>query len=264
MAPIACSSSALTGQTGSVYYQPAGTSFCLKDNSDFPAGDDITVPSDHDFQIGDPVTFAAAGTAELDTGLTAGTTNYVVALTATTIQVASTAGGTPLTLNGDGGTGSADTPGTANHINVAYAEWGAIATVASWSLSIEREQIDVTTLPAGVSGSSKYAPNREFVPGFATYSGSMSLFFSDNPGLGARLQANILLKSQAGARIRLFNNTVSDGAATPEPALASSSWVEGDITMTSLSFEVNPDDPQQGEVEFTLQNLRQLFTTSLN
>jgi hypothetical protein len=72
-----------------------------------------------------------------------------------------------------------------------------------------------------------------------------------------------MLKSQAGAKVRLFNNTVSDGAATPAPDLAASSWVEGDITMTSLSFEVNPDDPQSGDVEFTLENLKQLFTTSL-
>lgn len=263
--PIACSTNALTGQTGSVYYQPAGTSFCLKDFSDFEAGNTITVPPTSDFQISDPVTFTAEGSSQLDTGLTAGATVYVVGLTgATGIQVAATAGGTPITLNGDGGTGTADTGGTGNHINIEYAEWGAIASVASWSLSIEREQIDVTTLPAGIGVSSKYAANRSFVPGYATYSGSMSLFFTDNPGLGARLKGNILLKSQAGAKCRLYNNTVSDGAETAAPDSTSSSWVEGDITMTSLNFEVNPDDPQQGEIEFTLQNLKQLFTTSVN
>nr|BAR34295.1 phage major tail protein 2 [uncultured Mediterranean phage uvMED] len=261
--PLQCSASALTGQTGSVYYQPAGTDYCLKDFTDFPAGNDITVPVESDYQIGDPVTFAAAGAAALDTALTDGTTYYVVALGSGSIQVAAAAGGTAITLNGDGGTGSADTSGVANHINVTYAEWAAIASVNNWSLSIEREQLDVTTLPAGVTNSSKYAPSRAFVPGYATYSGTMALYFSDNPGLGARLQSNILLKSQAGAKVRLFNNTVSDGAATPAPDLAASSWVEGDITMTSLSFEVSPDDPQQGEVEFTLENLRQLFTTSL-
>ena len=261
--PLQCSTSALTGQTGSVAYQPAGTDYCLKDFTDFPAGDDITVPAESDYQIGDPVTFTAAGTAVLDTALTAGTTYYVVATGAGKIQVSTTGGGTATTLNGDGGTGTADTAGTGNHIHVNYAEWAAIASVSNWSLSIEREQLDVTTLPAGVTGSSKYAPSRAFVPGYATYSGSMSLYFSDNPGLGARLQSNILLKSQAGAKVRLFNNTVSDGALTPAPDLTASSWVEGDITMTSLSFEVSPDDPQQGEVEFTLENLKQLFTTSL-
>jgi len=263
MAPISCSSSALTGQTGSVFYQPAGTDYCLQDYSDFPAGNDITVPTDSDYQIGDPVVFTVKGTASLDSALTAGTTYYVVSVPAGKIQVGTAAGGSAITLAGDGGTGSANTAGNANHINVTYAEWAAIASVNNWSLSIEREQLDVTTLPAGVSGSSKFAPSRAFVPGFATYSGSMSLYFSDNPGLGARLQSNIMLKSQAGAKVRLFNNTVSDGASTPAPDLAASSWVEGDITMTSLSFEVNPDDPQSGEVEFTLENLKQLFTTSL-
>lgn len=263
MAPISCSSSALTGQTGSVYYQPAGTEFCLKDFTDFPAGTDIKVPVNSDYQIGDPVTFTAAGTSSLDSSLTSGTTYYVVSISSGTIKVAAASGGTALTLAGDGGTGSADTAGTGNHINVAYAEWAAIATVNSWSLSVEREQLDVTTLPTGVVGATKFAPSREFVPGYATYNGSMTLYFSDNPGLGARLQANILLKSQAGAKIRLFNNTVSDNASPASPNLGSSSWVEGDITMTSLSFEVNPDDPQSGDVDFTLFNLKQLFTTSL-
>lgn len=261
--PVACSTNALTGTVGSVYYEPAGTNYCLKDFTDFPAGDSITVPFGSDYQIGDPLAFTAEGSASLDGSLTDGVTYYVVSVTATAIKVSATDGGTAVTLAGDGGSGSADTAGTANHINIAYAEWGALASVNSWSLSVDREQLDVTTLPAGVSDSSKYAPSRDFVPGYATYAGSMTLYFSDNPGLGARLRSNILLKSQAGAKLRLFNNTVSDGAGTPSPDLGNSSYIEGDITMTSLSVQVNPDDPQSGDVEFTMQNLKQFFLTSL-
>ena len=46
--PVACSTSALTGQDGSLYYTPSATKWCLLDFTDFPAGTSITVPSQHD------------------------------------------------------------------------------------------------------------------------------------------------------------------------------------------------------------------------
>src|SRR6056300_1619985 len=103
--PVACSgsSSVLTGVDGSIYFEPAGTEFCLLDHTDFPAGTSITVPSDNDFRVGDPVVFTEEGTASIDTALTAGSQYFVVARTATTIDVSATAGGTAITLNGDGG-----------------------------------------------------------------------------------------------------------------------------------------------------------------
>ena len=45
------------------------------------------------------------GTATLDGNLTAGTTYYVIAVTATTIKVATAVGGTNITMAGTGGTG---------------------------------------------------------------------------------------------------------------------------------------------------------------
>jgi len=103
--PVACSQSVLTGVDGSIYFEPAGTEFCLLDNTDFPAGTVINVPSDNDFRVGDPVVFTEEGTSSLDTALTAGTTYYVVARTATTISVSATSGGAAIALNGDGGLG---------------------------------------------------------------------------------------------------------------------------------------------------------------
>ena len=103
--PVACSSTVLTGVDGSIYFEPAGTQFCLLDNSDFPAGTVINVPSDNDYRVGDPVVFTEEGTSKLDTALTAGSQYFVVARTATTISVSATSGGTAITLNGDGGLG---------------------------------------------------------------------------------------------------------------------------------------------------------------
>ena len=73
-----------------------------------------------------------------------------------------------------------------------------------------------------------------------------------------------MLKDQTGARVQLFNNTVSDGGSPAAPDLTASSFIEGDITLTSVSLDVNPDDPQQAEIGFSVQRLGQLFTTSLS
>ena len=260
--PISCSSTALTGQSGSVYYTPAGTSFCLQDFTDFPAGDDITVPLVADFRVGDPVLFSAEDGGALDTALSASTGYFIVAIGAGTIQVSATKGGTAITLNGDGGTGTADSAG---HINIKFDPFQAICDVQSYSIEISREELDTTTLPCGVNtDGGKYAAFRSTQAGYASATGSMTVFFSDNvSGLGNRMLGNVLMKDQEGARIRLFNNTISDGAATPEPNLNSSSYIEGDITLTGVTLDVNPDDPQQGEISFTIQNITNLFTTSL-
>ena len=60
--PVACSSTALTGQEGSIYFSPAGTKWCLQDYTDFPSGaNGVTVPSNHDFRVNDPVKFSVVG-----------------------------------------------------------------------------------------------------------------------------------------------------------------------------------------------------------
>jgi len=61
-----------------------------------------------------------------------------------------------------------------------------------------------------------------------------------------------LLKSQEGARVRLFVNTVDDGAGGVD--LSESIYIESDITITSLSLSVNPDDPTSGELSFNIIN----------
>ena len=88
--PVSCSTSTLTGQEGSVYFQPAGTEFCLLDYTAFPAGSVITVPASNDYRVGDAIVFSEEGTANIDSALTAGTTYYVVARTTTTISVSAT------------------------------------------------------------------------------------------------------------------------------------------------------------------------------
>ena len=257
--PVACSSQSLTGQEGSIYFSPSGTKWCLQDYSDFPSGTDITVPAGSDYRVDDPVKFTVVGTATLDTALTAGTVYYVTNLGTNKIKVSASAGGTAITLNGDGGTGSANKSG---HINVAYSEAAAVASVREFSINIERELLDVTTLPGGVTAASKYAPFRSNQPGFASATGTMTVYFTDSQtSLANRLLGNVVLKSQEGAAVKLYVNCVSNGSGGVDDA--NSIYVDADVTITGLDLTVNPDDPTTAELAFNLLNPRHLFSTSL-
>jgi len=264
--PVACNTSALTGQDGAVFFKPAGTQFCLLDFTDFPAGTAITVPSDNDYRLGDPVAFYAEGTANLDTSLTASTAQavtayYVVARTDTSISVAATDGVTAITLQGDCGTGTADTPGAANHIKIQYAEFGAICQVREFSVEISREELDVTTLPCGEAGASKYAAFRKTQPSYASGTGTMTVYFTDDQtSLANRLIDNTMLKDQNGAQVKLYVNAVYANGVLDDTA---SLYIQSDIRITGMSMSANPDDPTTAELTFSIQNPTHILSTPI-
>ena len=264
--PVSCSTSALTGADGSLYYTPAATSFCLLDYTDFPGGGtSITVPVQHDFRPGDPVRFTEEEGGTLDSALSQETQYFLTAVTATTIQVGLTASGESIELNGDGGVNGEDT--TSGHVGIAYDPFAAVCQIQSWDLQIERESLDVTTLPCGVGVSGevqKFAPFRKTQPGYASGSGTINIVFTDNDdALGQRMLENVMLTKQEGARVRLFVSTVSDAGVNPMPDLAKSMFIEADISMESMSVSVNPDDPITAEVSYTISNLSHLFKKNL-
>ncbi len=254
--PVACSTSALTGQDGSLYYTPAGTKWCLLAADFDSTGNTITVDARHDFRVGDPVTFAVEGTATIDSGLTAGQAYVVATVVGDKITL------TGVTIAGDG------TDGT-GHVKIFYDPFGAVCQIQSWDLEISRESLDVTTLPCGVGSggptAGKYAKFKTFQPGYAEGSGSMTIIFTDNDdALGQRMLDNVMLSSQEGARVRLFLNTVSDGATPAAPDLTNSMYIEADISMNSMSVSVNPDDPITAEVGYTVSNVAHLFKTTIS
>jgi hypothetical protein len=263
--PVACSTSALTGQEGSIFFKPAGTQFCLRDYSDFPAGTSITVPTNNDYKVGDAVKFTEEGTANLDSALTAGTTYYVVAVTSSTIQVSATSGGSAITLAGDGGTGSADTAGDANHIQVALADFQVVCQVREVSLEITREELDTTVLPCDTATlGSKFAAFRATQPGFASGTGSMTVYFTDDQtSLALRLQRNVLLKTQEGAAVKLYLNTVANthGGGVNDTA---SLYVDADVRLNSMSLQLNPDDPTTAEITYTITNPRHILGETIS
>ena len=271
--PVACNTSALTGQEGSIFFKPAGTKFCLLDYTDFPAGDLITVPTDNDYRVGDAVAFYEEGTANLDSSLTASTAGsvtpfYITAIGAgnNTITVAATSGGTAITLTGDGGNGSADTPGEANHIRIEPAEFAVVCQVREFSVEISREELDVTTLPCdpcgGAGGSGKYAQFRKTQSGYASGTGSMTVYFTDDQtSLANRLLANVMLKSQEGAQVKLYVNTECSGGAVDD---TNSIYIESGISITSMSLSVNPDDATSAELSFTINDPKHILTTDIS
>ena len=264
--PVACNTSALTGQEGSIYFKPAGTQFCLLDYTDFPAGTDITVPTENDYRLGDAVQFTVEGTANIDSGLTAGTTYYIVDIGAgnDTISVAATSGGTAITLQGDGGTGAADTPGDENHIKIAPADFAVVCQVREFSVEISREELDVTTLPCDPcsTGGGKYASFRKTQSGYASGTGSMTVYFTDDQtSLANRLLANVMLKSQEGAQVKLYINTECANGAVDD---ANSIYIESGISITSMSLSVTPDDATSAELSFTINDPKHILTTDIS
>jgi hypothetical protein len=251
--PIQCSTQVLTGQEGAVYFQPAGTQFCLQDFSDFPIGTAITIPGSNDYRLGDAVVFIEEGTGALDTALAAGTTYFIVARTNTTISVSAIDGGTPIALKGDGGVAGADTAGNANHIKVDFADYLTACQVKSFNLEITREELDTTTLPCGFSGAgNKIAQFKSTQPGYASGSGSITIQFTqEQESVANRIMANTLLKSQSGAEVKLYVNHVADATGTAVDDMASN-YVQFPISITSMSITVNPDDATTAELNFSM------------
>ena len=254
--PVACSTSALTGQDGSLYYTPAGTKWCLLAADFDDAGNTITVDARHDFRVGDPVTFAVEGTATIDSGLVVGQGYVVETVVGEKITL------TGVTIAGDGTDGN-------GHVKIFYDPFGAVCQIQSWDLEITRESIDVSTLPCGIGSgnatSGKYAKFKKFQPGYAEGSGTITVIFTDNDdALGQRMLDNVMLSSQEGARVRLFLSTVSDGATPAAPDLTSSMFIEASISMNSMSVSVNTDDAITAEVGYTVSDVAHLFKTDLS
>ena len=253
--PVACGeATVLTGSDGAIYFTPPATSFCLADYTDFSAGTSITVPQGHDYRVGDPIAFTLEGAASLDTALTVGTTYYVVAKTTTTIDVSAANGGTVITLNGDGGSGTADTPGA--HINIAFAEAEAVCQVSSVNLSFTRGEIDTTSLPCGIKASTtgvKLAGFRTYQPGYAEGSGDMTVrFTADNTAFANRMIQGALFSNQGGAVLKVYLNAVADSSGL-KPDDAASLLAEFPVSLLGFSFGVTPEDtPTEAQISFRL------------
>ena len=250
--PVACNSNALTGSSGAVYYVPAGTKACLL-AADFAAAGVITVSSSNDFRVGDSITLTAVGGAVIDDAYANAAVVSAVDHTANTVTVTEADGTAIGTLNGDG----ADNGG---HVELQFSPAQGICEVREWSIDYSREQLDVTTLPCTVSttaGAAKWAATKKFQGGFAEITGTMTLYITDNEkSLANRLMESVHLNIQNGASVKLYIDAVSDGDATnPQPDDTASTLIAGSVQFTDFSTSINPDDPTQAEVSFSMYDV---------
>ena len=187
--PVNCSTSVLTGQDGSVWMKPSGTTICLRDNSDFPAGDDVTLPNCHGFMVGDEIEFLEDGTGtqplpvasrgHLDSAITTAialnSNNISGPYVITSIDTSSSpntftfatvaAPGTNITLTGDGGVttagvlttggmgaitaGSGGTDGTYENVKLTTSGSG---TNAEATITVSSGEVTTVAITKGGSG----------------------------------------------------------------------------------------------------------------
>ena len=175
------------------------------------------------------------------------------------IEVSLAPNGTAIAMNGDGGTGSADNELPA-HINIRLADWYSVCGVREFSLDITRDELDVTTLPCtdgGDDGCARLAAFRSTQAGYASATGTMSVYFTcDQENIANRLLGSSLLKSQSGATVRLYVCTKFENNEIDNEA---SLYVEAEISITGMSFSVNPDDPTTGELTFSVTKMIEVF-----
>jgi hypothetical protein len=238
----------LSGTSGALYYKPAGTKATFGETAVDATDDEITVATFLNFKVGDPVVFSvvntetgATGTGTLPGGISAATTYYVIAYTASTgvLKVSATAGGASVAITDDG------TAVTPNAFQVDYAAYAAVGDVREWSFEITREEIDVTTIGQALG---QYAPFRRYITGFADGEGSATVYTTDDDSnLANRMVQDVIQRQQTGAAFKLYIDRVLSGGS---PSAALSRSVEFDAVLTSASLTVNPDDAQSVEIAF--------------
>ena len=183
---------------------------------------------------------------------------YVVARTEDWIEVSQSQNGTAITMNGDGGTGSEDNELPA-HIQIELADWFTVCNVRSFSVEVSRDELDITTLPCEVgAGCDRLASFRATQSGYAEATGSLEVFFTcDQESISNRLLSASLLKSQAGARVKLYVCTQTDANGIVDDS--TSLYFDANINITGMSFEVNPDDPTTAELSFAVTKMNGAF-----
>jgi len=233
----------LSGTSGALYYKPAGTTGTFGESGVNTSTETITVEPYLNFKVGDPVKFRVvnsqtgeAGTGTLPAGLSAGTTYYVIAYTASTgaLQVSASAGGAAVNITDDG------TAAAPNEFEVYYADYAAVGQVQSWSFEISRAEIDVTTIGQTAG---QYAPFRAYIPGFADGTGTATVYVTnEDSALSNRMVEDVLQRQQVGCAFKLYTDKQSTEALSRSISM--------DAVLLTASLNINPDDAQQVEISF--------------
>jgi hypothetical protein len=233
----------LSGTSGALYYKPAGTTGTFGTAGVNTTDDEITIEPYLNLRVGDPVQFSVvnsqtggSGTGTLPAGLSAATTYYVIAYTASSgvLEVSATAGGAAVDITNVG------TAAAPNEFQVAYADYAAVGQVQSWSFEISRAEIDVTTIGQTAG---QYAPFRAYIPGFADGSGTATVYVTnEDSALSNRMVEDVLQRQQVGCGFKLYTDKQGTEALSRSIAM--------DAVLLTASLNINPDDAQQVEITF--------------
>lgn len=239
----------LSGISGAFYYKPAGTLATFGTADVTTVGALFNFGPNFNFQPGDPVQFVirntqtgAIGAGTLPAGITASTTYYIIGYNNSTgvATVSASATLTPIVTLTTAGTLAAP-----NKFEVAYASFAVVAEVRDWSLEISRAEIDVTTIGKTLG---QYVPFRSYISGFGDANGSANVYMTDeDQALANRMVQDVLLRKQVGASVKLYVERIESGGTVDETKSRS---VQMDITLTSASLNVNPDDAQSVAINF--------------
>jgi hypothetical protein len=233
----------LSGTSGALYYKPAGTTGTFGTAGVNTTDDEITIEPYLNLRVGDPVQFSVvnsqtggSGTGTLPAGLSAATTYYVIAYTASSgvLKVSATAGGAAVDITNVG------TAAAPNEFQVAYADYAAVGQVQSWSFEISRAEIDVTVIGQTAG---QYAPFRAYIPGFADGNGTATVYVTnEDSALSNRMVEDVLQRQQVGCGFKLYTDKQGTEALSRSIAM--------DAVLLTASLNINPDDAQQVEITF--------------
>lgn len=241
----------LSGISGALYYKPAGTRALFLPTDVTTAGAIFNVGQYFGFRVGDPVKFSVVNVADgtpagtLPSGITAGTTYYVISYNAATgaLTVSATLGGSVITIT------TAGTAAGANRFQIAYADFEVVGQVRSWNFNITRAEIDTTTIGQAPG---QHVPFREYISGFGDGTGTATVYMTDDDSaLSNRMIEDVLQRQQVGCGMKLYSNRVISGGSVDNTKSRSISL---DAILTSASMGADPDNAQTVEIAFRPAN----------
>lgn len=242
-------STVLSGISGAFYYKPAGTIATFGESAVTIGSDTINVGAGFNFKPGDPVKFRLRNTLTGGTGagtlpapLDTSTAYYVISYNSSTgaLTVSTSANLTPVVDITDDGTLAAP-----NKFEIYYSSFAAVAEVRSWTLEISRAEIDVTTIGKTLG---QYVPFRSYISGFGDANGTANVYMTDeDAAIANRIVQDVLLRNQVGAAMKLYVDRIESAGVVDETKSRS---IEMNVTLTSASLNVNPDDAQSVAINF--------------
>ena len=206
--------------------------------------------------VGDSVVFTLEAPATLVDALKSdGTEYFIVDITSDKAEVSATKGGAALEFT------QTLTKDSAGHINMKLSEFQTVCNVTAYDLSLDREQIETTSLscdPCATGTTDGLAPFKTYQPGYIDGTGSMTVQFdASQTTVSSRLLKSSLSKDQTGAQVRLYINTVCSAGEIDNSA---SGYIEAPVTILGFSFSVSPDEVTTATVNFALRGQPTAFT----